>query len=384
MINYLTAGESHGKALCAIIQGIPAGLKIDFDFVNSELARRQSGYGRGKRMAIESDKAEFIAGVRAGVTTAAPIALLIYNRDYENWSNIVSPTATDTKSRTLTAVRPAHADLSGCIKYGFDDARNVLERASARSTATVVALGAIAKLLLADLGITIGSHTVRIGSTLSNAKVASAVGLNALADSNAVRCLDANASKKMIAEIDNASKNGDTLGGVSEIIVSGVKSGLGSYVSPERKIDAMLASEVMSIQSVKAVEVGEGIEVSKLLGSQAHDAIMPVSNNPLKISRETNRAGGIEGGMTNGEDIIIHAHFKPIPTLMRGLNTVDISTGKSAVAASERSDVCAVGAAGVVCESAVALALVKAVANEFGSDTVTELKSRYRAKEGVK
>lgn len=378
-IEYITAGESHGKMLVGMIKNIPSGLFIDGEFVNSELARRMLGLGRGARMKIENDKAEFVTGVRAHKSLGSPITALIYNNDFKNWERTMGADATET-DRRVTAVRPGHADLSGVIKYGFDDARNVLERASARETAMKVALGAVAKLYLKELGIEISSHTVAIGIAKAKHNT-DHTDINSRADADPVRCLDKSASENMINEIRMAALSGDTLGGESEIVVTGCKSGIGSYVSADRKLDGMIMRAVGSVQSVKAVEIGDGISGSGLLGSAVHDAIYKTASG---YERKTNRAGGIEGGMSNGEPIIIHAYFKPIPTLKNGLDTVDISTGKAAKAASERSDVCAVPAAGVVCEAAVALALADAVSDMLGGDTMREVKERYKNKESVR
>lgn len=375
-IEYITAGESHGKMLVGIIKNVPSGLIIDGDFVDGELARRMSGFGRGGRMKIERDRAEFVTGVRGGKTLGSPVTVVIYNKDHENWKDIMGADATATDERRVTAVRPGHADLSGAVKYGFDDARNVLERASARETATKVALGAVAKLYLKRLGIEIASHTVAIGGVVAN-RTNDRSNINAMADKNAVRCLDESASAKMVEAIKAAAADGDTLGGVTEIIVTGCKSGIGSYVSGDRKLDGIIMREVGSIQSVKAVEIGDGVENCAKRGSLVHDEIFCGDGG---VRRNTNRAGGIEGGMTNGEPIVVRAYIKPIPTLKCGLDTVDIATGKPAKAASERSDVCAVPAAGVVAEAAVALALADAVSDMLGGDTMDEVEKRYKEK----
>lgn len=381
-IRYETAGESHGKILVGIIKNVPAGLKIDRVFVDGELKRRMLGFGRGGRMKIESDSAEFVTGVRGGVTLGSPITAVIYNRDHENWSGCMgeNATASGMKEKRVTAVRPGHADLSGVIKYNFDDARNVLERASARETATKVALGSVAKLYLKSLGITVESHTVAIGGVTSST-LTDYNNINARADGDPVRCIDGDASKKMIELIKSAANSGDTLGGVTEIVVTGVKSGIGSYVSADRKLDGLIMREVGTVQAVKAVEIGDGIASSAKLGSAVHDEIY-LSDG--KYTRRTNHAGGIEGGMTNGEPIVVRAYVKPIPTLKNGLNTVDIATGEQTKAASERSDVCAVAAAGVVCEAAVALALSAALSDMLGGDTMDEVIARYNNKNGVK
>lgn len=383
MIEYVTAGESHGKAIIAVITNVPSKLGIDFEFVNSELARRRLGYGRGKRMSIETDTVEFLSGVRGGYTLGSPITMLIPNNDFDNWKGITGANATRLNERTLTAVRPGHADLSGMIKYGFDDARNVLERASARETVARVAVGAIAKQYLAKLGITVVSHTVAIGGVEAELlkDFSSLANLNAIADNDAVRCLDKNASKQMQIKIDEAIARGDALGGAVEIIVCGTKSGIGSYVSKEKRLDAMLMSEIASVPSVKAVEIGDGIANSKKFGSEVHDEIYVGENG---YYRKTNRAGGIEGGMSNGENIVIRAYAKPIPTLTNGLNTVDVKTGKAVRAATERSDICVVPALGVICESVAAIAIAKAISDTIGGDTMDEVVERYVKKRSVR
>ncbi len=376
-IEYVTAGESHGKMLVGIIKNIPSGLVIDGAFVDGELARRMSGFGRGGRMKIEKDRAEFVTGVRGGKTLGSPVTAVIYNKDHDNWKDVMGADATALSERKVTAVRPGHADLSGVVKYGFDDARNVLERASARETATKVALGAVAKLYLKRLGIEISSHTLAIGGVAAKSFTDGFYDINARADKNTVRCLDSEASLAMVEAIKAAASAGDTLGGVTEIIVTGCKSGIGSYVSQDRKLDGIIMREVGSVQSVKAVEIGEGIASSERAGSEVHDAILSGQGG---VKRATNRAGGIEGGMTNGEPIVVRAYIKPIPTLKSGLDTIDIATGKASKAASERSDVCAVPAAGVVVEAAVALALAEAVSDMLGGDTMDEVEERYAAK----
>lgn len=331
-------------------------------------------------MKIESDSAEFVTGVRGHKALGSPITAIIYNRDYENWKTVMGEDATELTQKTVTAVRPGHADLSGVIKYGFDDARNVLERASARETAMKVALGAVAKLYLRELGIEVASHTAAIGGVTAR-RISDFSNINARADADRVRCLDKEASEKMVEAIRVSAEKGDTLGGVAEVIVTGCKSGIGSYVSADNKLDGIIMGEVGAIQAVKAVEIGDGISCASLPGSSVHDEIFVGEKGGYR--RKTNRAGGIEGGMTNGEPLVVRAYVKPIPTLKNGLSTVDISTGQASVAASERSDVCAVAAAGVVCEAAVALALARALSQMFGGDTMDEVKSRYASKVSV-
>lgn len=378
MIEYITAGESHGPMLVGIIKNLPAGLAIDKTFIDGELARRMLGFGRGGRMKIERDAAEFVTGVRGGKTLGSPLTAIIYNRDHENWKDVMGFAATDDgmASRRVTAVRPGHADLSGSVKYGFNDARNVLERASARESAMRVCLGAVAKLYLRELGIEIYSHTVSIGGVTAE-QTADFKNINERADGNPVRCLDEKASVLMQDAISAAGEKGDTVGGVTEIVIIGCKSGIGSYVSSDRKLDGIIMSEVGSVQSVKAVEIGDGIVNASLLGSSVHDELFTKNK---KLYRKTNRAGGLEGGMSNGESIVIRAYCKPIPTLKCGLNTVDIESGKAVKATPERSDVCAVPAAGVVCEAAAALALTKALSDMLGGDTMDEVKARYELK----
>ncbi|MCH5351632.1 MAG: chorismate synthase [Clostridiales bacterium] len=378
MIEYITAGESHGPMLVGIIKNIPAGLTVDKAFIDGELSRRMLGFGRGGRMKIERDTAEFVTGVRGGKTLGSPLTAIINNRDHENWKDIMGFAATKEGMATkrVTAVRPGHADLSGAVKYGFDDARNVLERASARETAMRVCLGAVCKLYLKELGIEIYSHTVSLGG-IDAAKNSDYVNINARADLDPVRCLDGKASAKMQDVIRAAAENGDTVGGVTEIVIIGCKSGIGSYVSSDRKLDGLIMREIGATQSVKAVEIGDGIRNASVLGSSVHDELFTDNG---KLYRKSNRAGGLEGGMSNGEPIIIRAYCKPIPTLKQGLNTVDIESGKAVKATPERSDVCAVPAAGVVCEAAAALALTAALSDMLGGDTMDEVKARYELK----
>lgn len=344
----LTAGESHGKALVGILEGLPAGAVIDVAGVNAELAARQQGYGRGGRMKIETDRIEILSGMIGGKTIASPLAYLIPNKDYANWETVMSPTEGNVDARALTAVRPGHADLSGIVKYGFGaNARPVLERASARETATRVAAGAICKQVLAAVGVTVTGRVRHICGKATE--------------------------EEQHAAVDAARKAGDTLGGEAEITVKGMPVGVGSYVQADRKLDAALAGQLMGIQSVKAVEIGLGKALGSLKGSEAHDEIFP-------DGRKTNRAGGIEGGMTNGEDVVLGVTFKPIPTLMKGLNTVDVKTGEATRAASERSDCCAVEAATVVAENVTAFVVLNALLETFGGDTLDELKERMDAR----
>lgn len=374
-IRYMTAGESHGKMLVGIMENIPAGLEVDAEFIDAELSRRMLGLGRGARMQIENDRAEIVAGVRGKTTLGSPLAVLIQNDDHKNWAKTVGYGATDT-DRQITAVRPGHADLAGVIKYGFTDARNVAERASARSTAMTVALGAVCKLYLKALGIEIASHTVALGIVKAK-PIDNFEDINARADKDKVRCLDGDASSRMVDEIRMAALSGDTLGGAAEIIVSGCKTGIGSYVQASSRLDGAIMGALGCIPSVKAVEIGNAVEGCSVYGSAFHDAISVHADG---YSRSTNRAGGIEGGMTNGEKIIIRIYFKPVPTLKSGLDTIDIKTKKQAKAASERSDVACVPAGGVIGEAATAIALANALSEMLGGDTMTEVVERYNRK----
>lgn len=374
-IEYMTAGESHGEMLVGIIENIPVGLEVDADYIDAELKRRMLGLGRGARMQIENDKAEIVAGVRGKTALGSPIAVLIKNEDHKNWANTVGYGAFE-RDRAVTAARPGHADLAGVVKYGFDDARNVAERASARNTAMTVALGAVCKLYLKELGIEIASHTAALGIVKAE-RIKSFEDINARADGDRVRCLDPQASARMVDEIRMAALSGDTLGGVAEIIVTGCKSGIGSYIQSGARLDGALMSALGCIPSVKAVEIGDAVSGSALYGSAFHDAL---SVNGGKYCRTTNRAGGIEGGMTNGENIVVRLYFKPIPTLKNGLDTIDIKTKKQTKAASERSDVACVPAGGVIGEAATALVLAKALSAMLGGDTMDEVKERYDRK----
>ncbi|WP_251617773.1 chorismate synthase [Pumilibacter muris] len=375
-MKYLTAGESHGKGLVAILEGFPSNVRINCDELNAELKRRQLGYGRGGRMKIESDEAEILSGMFGSLTLGSPIAFFIKNRDFEKWREYTDPISGNPALKALTAVRPGHADLTGCVKYGFADARLVLERASARETAARVGVGALCKQLLKALGITVGSHVTEICGERSDANPKSAIGLNELSDANPVRCLSASASEKMRKKIDECMLNGDTAGGEIEVLASGMPAGVGSYVHYDRKLDAILAKHVMSVQSVKSVSVGAGAAVASKFGSQIHDEIFPSENG--ETARKTNNAGGIEGGMSNGETIVLRACVKPIPTLMKGLNTVDISSGKAVKSAPERSDYCAVPAAAVVIENVAAFALLDELLKTAGADDFQTLSNRVK------
>jgi chorismate synthase len=383
MIRVLTAGESHGQALVAIVDGVPAGLRITEESIAGELRRRQGGYGRGRRMAIESDRAEILSGVRAGETIGGPIALLIRNRDWENWRAVMHvapepPPDAGPRRPAVTRPRPGHADLAGAIKFDRADVRDVLERASARETAARVAAAAIARRFLEAVGIEIASHVFAIGGvSLPAPHEVSAAQARAIPPDSPLRCVDPELERRMIAEIDRAREAGDTVGGAFEVIAEGVPPGLGSYVQWDRKLDGRLAQAVMSIQAIKAVGIGHGPAVASLPGSQAHDEIVP--GGSWGLARPTNRAGGLEGGVTNGEPVRVTGYMKPLSTLMRPLRSVDLATLEPAEAAIERSDVCAVPAASIVGEAMVALVLADAFLEKFGGDTMTEILCAYEA-----
>ncbi|CAN5633482.1 chorismate synthase [soil metagenome] len=377
---FVTAGESHGPALTAIVEGIPAGLPLQAAFIDADLQRRQGGYGRGGRMRIESDRAEILAGVRHGETLGSPIALQVRNRDWANWSQIMSPdpldeAVGDEALRRVHLPRPGHADLIGLLKYGRSDARDILERASARETAARVAAGAVAKRLLEELGITIGSHVVMLGGIEAEIPNELPDPLNAAVDASPVRCLDPEAEARMIDAIDEAKRAGDTLGGVFEVVARGVPVGLGSHVSWDRKLDGRLAAALMSIQAIKGVEIGLGFEAAARPGSRVHDAIITEPNRirAAGYGRTSNRAGGMEGGISTGLPLVVRGAMKPISTLMQPLQTVDLRTGEAGQAVRERSDVCAVPAAGVVGEAMVAIVLADAVLEKFGGDSLVEV-----------
>lgn len=381
MLRFLTAGESHGKALVATLDGCPAGLALDADAINRQLKRRQGGYGRGRRMAIESDRAEWISGIRHGITTGAPIALMVRNKDWVNWQQTmyVEPAmpegSTGVVKPAVTRPRPGHADLAGAVKYGLDDIRDVLERASARETTMRVAVGSIARQLLERFGVRIASHVTTIGAvSIDPAHLVSFAEAEALPDDGPLHCVDAAAEERMKAAIDAAGKAGDTLGGAFEVIVTGLPVGLGSYVQWDRKLDGRLAQAVMSIHAVKAVGLGIGPEVAVRPGSGVHDEILKGGPDTLlPVRRPTNRAGGLEGGVTNGEDLRITGYMKPISTLMTPLRSVDLNTLNEEPAAIERSDVCAVPAAAVVGEAMVALVLADALLEKFGADSIDDI-----------
>ena len=373
MFRFLTAGESHGRGLVAIIEGVPAGLALDEDHIARDLARRQGGYGRGARMDIEQDRAEILSGVRHGLTMGSPISLLIWNRDWENWKQVMSISPLEQEVEPLTQLRPGHADLAGAIKYGLDDVRPILERASARETASRVAVGAVARKLLAEFGIEIHSHTVCIGGRWS--KQADSIDWAGV-EGSPLRCADSEAERAMLSAIDEAREAGDSLGGVFEVIASGVPIGLGSHVHWDRKLDGRIAQAMMSINAVKGVEIGAGFTVANLPGSQVHDRIEPDAERQWR--HVTNRAGGIEGGMSNGEPIVVRAAVKPVPTLAKPLPSADLRTGAAVQAHFERSDVCVVPAAGVIGEAALAIVLAEVVLEKFGGDHIGETLRNYR------
>jgi chorismate synthase len=379
-IRFTTAGESHGPALTAIVEGLPSGVPVSSDAVDGELRRRQGGYGRGGRMRIESDRAEILSGVRHGETLGSPVTLLVRNRDWANWTGAMSAAPVenagdDLAMRRVFFPRPGHADLVGALKYDRADARDVLERASARETAARVGAGALAKALLAEAGITVGSHVVSIGGIVAARPEAMPDDLNAASDPSPVRCLDAEAEGRMIDAIDAAKRDGDTLGGVVEVVARGVPAGLGSHVSWDRKLDGRLAGALMSIQAIKGVEVGLGFEAAMRPGSRVHDAIRldEAAGRGGGYGRAGNNAGGLEGGITTGQPVVVRAAMKPISTLMQPLETVDLRTGERAEAVRERSDVCAVPAAGVVAEAMVALVLADALLEKTGGDSLAEV-----------
>ena len=385
MLRFLTAGESHGQALVITVDGMPAGLELDIDALNDQLGRRQGGYGRGRRMAIESDRAEVLAGVRHGRTTGAPIALLIRNRDWVNWQQTMyveremPEGATGTHRAEVTRPRPGHADLAGAIKYGHDDVRDVLERASARETAARVAAGSLARQLLGRFGVRIASHVSVIGDVmLPENRAVSFEEAAAIADDAPLRCADPDVQQRMIAAIDSARDAGDTLGGAFEVIATHVPPGLGSYVQWDRKLDGRLGQALLCIHAIKAVGIGIGPEVAVRPGSRVHDEIMPPRDSTLP-HRPTNNAGGLEGGVTNGEDVRVVGFMKPISTLMKPLRSVDLATMTESPAAIERSDVCAVPAAAVVGEAMVAFVLADAFLEKFGGDSIEEIERHYEA-----
>lgn len=393
MLRFTTAGESHGPALVAILEGAPAGIPLVVDDIDADLARRQQGYGRGRRMQIERDSVEFLSGVRAGYTTGSPVAMLIHNRDWANWRDIMDPApdtgngpATGTaggaatpRRRAVTRPRPGHADLTGMLKYDREDARDILERASARETTARVAAAAICRKLLADFGIAIGSHLVELGGVVAEAPDALPDSLNAAADASPLRTLDSKAEREMMARIDTAKREGDTLGGICEVVCTGLPIGMGSHISWDRKLDGRIGAAMMSIPAVKGVEIGLGFEAARRRGSEVHDEIHATTGRGRTgdFTRHTNRAGGLEGGMTTGEPLVVRVAMKPISTLMRPLATIDMQTGEAASAVAERSDVTAVPAMGVIAEAMLAFVLAQALIEKFGGDSLGELHRNF-------
>ena len=389
MLRFTTAGESHGKALVAIVEGLPAGLPVTADWVDRELARRMQGYGRGARMKIERDRIEWLSGLRAGETLGSPVAMLIANRDWANWEDVMAYEATSStgelRRRRVTRPRPGHADLAGVLKYDRVDGRDILERASARETTARVAAGALAMRLLDEFGVEIGSHVISLGG-IQVPRVELPVPLNPASDQSEIRVLDSKLEAEIIRRIDAAKQAGDTLGGEVEVVARGVVVGLGSHVSWDRKLDGRLAGMLMSIPAVKGVEIGMGFEAARRPGSQVHD---PITGGEVGtrgrgdadprggFRRPTNNAGGLEGGITTGEPVVVKVAMKPISTLMSPLATVDLSSGQPAKAVSERSDITAVPALGVIAEAVVALALADAMLEKFGGDSLNEMRRNY-------
>lgn len=392
-LRYFTAGESHGQALVGILEGMPAGLEIDEDYIAVQLHRRQQGYGRGGRMRIEKDRAKILSGVRFGKSIGSPISLLIENLDWKNWQEkmavAVAQSARLDEIPKVEIPRPGHADLAGAIKYGFDDVRNVLERASARETTMRVALGSIARKFLEDFGVVIASHVLQLHEVRSRFSLIDfgkpdslldfpAIELNTRADASPVRCLDAEAEKQMIARIDAAKEKRDTVGGIFEVVAFNLPVGLGSYVHWDRRLDARIAAAMMSIQAMKGVEIGDGFGGATRWGSEVHDRIY--HNTERGYHRSSNNAGGLEGGVTNGQPLVVRVAMKPISTLMQPLDSVNIRTQEATPAHIERSDVCALPAAGVIGEAMLALVLADAVVEKFGGDSMEEILGRLLTK----
>jgi chorismate synthase len=381
MLRFQTAGESHGQGLVALLEGLPAGLPIDFDYVNRELKRRQGGYGRGGRMKIETDTAQFLSGVRHGKTIGSPIAILVMNRDWENWKEAMAVEdrpESRARYKALSPPRPGHADLAGSLKYNFSEARYVLERASARETTARVAAGAVAKLFLKSFEIEVASHVVALGDVRLGDEPVPFEAVWALRDREDVMlaCVDPAVEARMKEEVDRATENRDTVGGTFEVIARGLPVGLGSCAQWDARLDGQLAQAVMSIQAVKAVEIGSGIPNAAAMGSSVHDEIGYDRVN-TRFTRKTNRAGGLEGGITNGEDLVVRGYLKPISTLRRPLESVDFESKEPVKAAYERSDICVLPAGGVVGEAMVALVLARALLEKFGGDSLEETLRNY-------
>ncbi len=383
LLRLTTAGESHGPALVCTLEGMPAGIPLSADDINADLFRRQQGYGRGRRMQIERDEVEFLSGVRAGETLGSPIAMLIRNKDWKNWVEIMDPAprsedADGLRKRSVTRPRPGHADLTGILKYDRDDARDILERASARETTARVAGAAIARALLKAFDVTVGSHLVHLGG-IDAASLPLPDDLNAASDASPVRTLDAKAEARIIALIDGAKADGNTLGGICEVVARGLPVGLGSHVSWDRKLDGRVGQAMLSIPAVKGVEIGIGFESARKTGAEVHDEIAMAPGRTIagNVQRTTNRAGGLDGGMTNGEPVVVRVAMKPISTLMKPLQTIDTTTSEVAAAVVERSDVTAVPAMGVIAEAMLALVLADAMIEKFGGDSLGEMRRNY-------
>lgn len=376
-MRYVSSGESHGRALTAIITGVPAGVLIDSAAIDADLVRRQSGYGRGGRMAIESDRALILSGVRFGRTIGSPVTLSVANRDWDNWTDVMAPQGPATSSARVTAPRPGHADLAGVQKIGSEDCRDILERASARETVARVAAGAVARALLRELGVTITSFVVSIGDVSMDMPAEPSEIDSGAVESSEVRCPDPDASARMITAIDKARTDGESLGGTFCVTTTGLVPGLGTYAEAAGRLDARLAAAVISIPAIKGVEIGDGFDAAGRPGSQVHDEI--AFNEARGFYRRTNHAGGLEGGMTNGEPVWLRAAMKPIPTLMRPLASIDLDTHEPVDASRERSDVCAVPAAAVVAEAEVAMVLADAYLQKFGSDCVDDISAALAA-----
>jgi len=380
MFHFATAGESHGEALAALLTGLPAGVPVDGAFLSRELWRRQQGFGRGGRMRIETDAAHILSGVRHGKTIGSPIALTIANRDWKNWEEILPVEAGDpAKHKAVASPRPGHADLAGALKYNFPDARYILERASARESTARVAGGALAKMFLRELGIEVLSHVVRVGAVdLKRDYKWEEIVASTARDTVLLNCIDPEVEQQMKGEVDRALRTGDTVGGVFEVVAHGVPPGLGTHVSWEQRLDGLLAQSVMSLQAVKAVEIGRGVTAAESMGSTVHDAIGYAEEDAeqaaTRFTRESNNAGGIEGGISNGQDVTVRGYLKPISTLRRPLASVNFETREPVKAAYERSDVCVVPAAGVAAEAMVALTLAKLALEKFGGDSIEETK----------
>jgi chorismate synthase len=382
MLRFSTAGESHGQALLAVLEGIPAGLRLLASDVNEQLARRQQGYGRGRRMQIEQDAVEFLSGVRAGETIGSPIGMMIQNRDWKNWQDIMDPAPRPedpTRKRAVTRVRPGHADLTGMLKYDRTDARDILERASARETTARVAVGAVCRRFLAEFGVRIGSHIVSLGDIVARRPEPMPEDINAAADESQLRTLDRDAEQRMIERIDQVKRDGNTLGGVAEVVVTGLVVGLGSHTAWDRKLDGHIGRGIMSIPAVKGVEIGMGFAAARATGAEVHDEMEPDPGRTLAggVRRRSNRAGGLEGGMTTGEPLVVRVAMKPISTLMKPLATVDVATGEAAKATAERSDVTAVPAMGVIAEAMLAITLAESMLEKFGGDSLRETRYNY-------